>query len=186
MFSALSTQGTAGTYGGAITATGGFLTLGAATAVNFASGASTELASNTISLDSAAQMMVALDAAYLASPNCAWYFTPVQWAGILRQVSSTDKKSQLVANEAGARTLYSIPVVLTSQTLTATASTVGGPILGDLSKAMTLRTVPSQFQLLRSTERYAEKAQTYFRAVLRADVATRDPRAAVTVKYAAS
>lgn len=84
------------------------------------------------------------------------------------------------------RKLYNIPVVVTSQTLPATASTVSGPVLGDLSAAMTLRVANDSIVLLRSHEKYAEFLDMYYRASLRAEVGTRDARAVVGVKYAAS
>lgn len=169
---------------GAVSDSGGYLTLGTATPVTFATGATTELAANTISLDTAAQMTAAIDEAY--GENAAYYMTRAQWKGILRQVSTTDKKVQINPSESD-RSLYGYPVVLTSQTTAATASTVSGPVFGDLGAAMTLRTVnDGQLALLRSTEKYAEYLQTYFRAVARADVAPRDTRAVVGVQYAAS
>jgi hypothetical protein len=92
------------TSGGA----GGYLGLTAGTAVTFANGATTELAANTINLDTAAQMLEALDSAYLASPNCAWYMSPQNWAGLLRQVDA--QKKALMDPGHGKRVLYDIPV----------------------------------------------------------------------------
>jgi hypothetical protein len=168
---------------GAASGAGGYLALTAAAPVTFASGATTELAANTISLDTAALMIEALDEAYLESAR--WHFSRTQWGGIIRQVSTTDKKVQFDPS-AASRSLFGFPVVLTSQASAAAASTVAGPMLGDLGAAMTLRIAGGSFHMLRSFEKYAEFAEVYYRANLRADVAKRDPRAVVGVKYAAS
>jgi len=170
--------------GAASGADGGYLGLTAATAVTFANGASTELAANTINLDTAAQMLEALDSAYLESPNCAWYMSPIQWGGLLRQVDG--QKKALMDPGHGKRMLYDIPVTLTSQTTAAAASSVSGPVLGDLSAAMTLRVVDGSTMLIASRERRVEFLEMYYRAALRADVEVRDSRAMVGVRYAAS
>lgn len=125
------------------------------------------------------------DSAILASPTCAWYMSPIQWGGLLRQVDA-QKKALMDPGHGEPRVLYNIPVVLTSQTLAATASTVSGPVLGDLSAAMTLRITQGSMTLLKSGERYAEFLMQYFRASIRAGVAVRDARAMVGVKYAAT
>jgi hypothetical protein len=152
--------------------------------VTFATGATIELASNTINLDTATQMLEALDSAYLASPNCAWYMSPIQWSGLLRQVDA--QKKALMDPGHGKRMLDDIPVVLTSQATAATPSTVSGPVLGDLGAAMTLRIVDGSTILVRSHERRAEFLEMFYRAALRADVQVRDSRAVVGVKYAAT
>jgi hypothetical protein len=59
---------------------GGYVTLGAATAVKFATGSTTELAANTLNLDTCASMVAALDASYL--DGAAFYFSSAQWAGM--------------------------------------------------------------------------------------------------------
>lgn len=51
---------------------------------------------------------------------------------------------------------------------------------------MTLRVANDSVVLLRSHEKYAEFLEMYYRASLLADVNTRDARAVVGVKYAAS
>jgi hypothetical protein len=161
---------------------GGYFALTAATAVKFATGSSTELAANTINLDTAAQMIQALDAAYL--PRARFYFSSQQWAGLRRQV---DANSHLEMDPAGDHTLFGYPVVISSGVTAAAASTVAGPVFGDLSKAMTLRVVDDNPAILfRSTEKYAEYMQTFFRSALRADVQARDSRAVVGVKFAAT
>lgn len=173
-------NGVGATSGGA----GGYLALGTATPINFATGsATTELAANTINLDTVGAMIESLDEAYIE--NAAFYMSRIQWGGIIRQVSSSDKKTQISPSDDN-RSLFGFPVVLTSQTTAATASTVSGPVFGDLGAAMTLRTVAGSFGMMRSTEKYAEWLQTYFNAWARLDVAARDARAVVGVKYATS
>jgi HK97 family phage major capsid protein len=159
---------------------GGFLNLTATDPINFASGTTAALAANTISLDTAARMIGLLNEAYL--PTAAWYMNKTQWTGLLRQVSTTDKKAQ-VEPSTGRMSLYNIPVVLTSQATAAAASTVSGPVLGDLGAAMTLRIAGDFFYLLKSSELRAEFAEWYYRAAVRADVQARDARAVVGVKY---
>lgn len=166
---------------GAASGAGGYVSLTAATPVTLAGTASTELNANTIAVDTAAQMIGALDEAYLETAS--WYMSRAQWSGILRQ-QDAQKHTLIIPN--GPRTLFDIPVVLTSQTTAAAASTVAGPVLGDLGAALTLRIVEGSFGILRSNEKYAENLQQYYRAWLRADVKARDARAVVGVKYAAS
>lgn len=165
---------------GAITDSGGYLALGTATALHTAGGATTELALGTIGLDTAAQMIAGIDEAYL--PNCKFYMNRKQWTGILRLVDG--QGLPLTQVSVADKTLMGFPVVLSSQTSAATASTVSGPIFGDLESAFTLRIVNDSLAVMRSIERFAEDLETYFRSTLRADVQVRDARAVVGVKYA--
>jgi hypothetical protein len=168
---------------GAASGAGGYLQLGAATPVTFSVGsATTELNAGTISLDTAAQMIGLLDESYL--PTASWYFTGTQWSGMLRQADAN--KHLQIEPSTGRMSLYNVPVTLTSQATAAAASTVAGPVLGDLSKAFTLRTASHDFLMMRSTERYAEFMQTYYRGMARLDVLARDSRAVIGVRYGAS
>lgn len=167
---------------GAVSDSGGYVQLGTATPITFASGATTELAQNTISADSAAQMIAGVDEAYL--PSCSFYMTRRQWANILRQTDSS--KRPLREASAATQTLYGFPVVLTAQASAAAASSISGPVFGDLSAGLTLRTVKGSFILLRSSEARAEYLEMYYRSMLRAGVAVRDSRAVVGVKYSTS
>jgi hypothetical protein len=169
---------------GAVSDSGGFLALAAAAPVTFAGGATTELAAQTISLDTAAQMVGAIDEAYLESDSCAWYMSRKAWQGILRQVDA--QKHAQVNPSTKNRTLYGFPVVLTAQSKAAAASTVSGPVFGVMGAAMTLRVAAGSFGILRSIERFAEFNQTFYRCQLRADVKSRDSRALVGVQYAAT
>ncbi len=159
---------------------GGFLALGGATPVQLPSAASTELIQKTIALDTAAQMVAEIDAAYL--DGAAWYMTQTAWQGLTRQVDATNKRFQLDPSAAN-RSLMNYPVVLTAGATDAVLSTVSGPVFGNLAAAMTLRVANGQTVLLRSTEKFAEILQTYYRVALRADVSVRDSRAMIGVRY---
>ena len=159
---------------------GGYVSLTAATPVSYITGsASTELIQNTINIDTAAQMIGALDVAYL--PGAAFYFSSQQWQNLIRQV---DSNKHLQIDPGLDHRLFGYPVVLTSQTSTAAPSAVAGPVFGDLEAAMTMRV--GEQHVLRSTERFADYLQTFFLAILRADFQVRDSRAVVGVKYAST
>lgn len=165
---------------------GGYVTLTAAQAITFKSGATTELAAQTIDVTSTAPAMVAaVDPAYLGE-GCGWTMTSTAWKGITSQVDGNGRP--LVDVSRDGMSLLGYPVAITSGASDATASSVSGPMFGRLDLAMTLRVVggPSGVFLFRSNERYAEYLQTYYRAALRADVAARDARALVGCQYAAS
>lgn len=169
----------------AVTDSGGYVQLGTATPVTFSVGAATtELAANTISLDTAGQMLAALDEAYL--PSSAWYFSREQWSAFIRQADAN--KHLQYQPSSGRMSLYNLPVVLTSQVTDLTASTVSGPVLGDLRAAFTQRIVmdPTGIYFMRSIETYAEYLRTLYRMAIRGDFAVRDSRAVVGVQAAAS
>jgi hypothetical protein len=159
---------------------GGFVGLTAATPVTYSSGATTELAANTINLDTAAQMIASLDPAYLDSAS--FYFSQSQWAGLRRQV---DAQKHIQIDPGLDHTLYGFPVAITSGVTAAAASTVSGPVFGNLGVAMTMR-IGGGLQLFKSSERFADSLQTYFRASTRVDFEPQDNRAVVGVKYAAT
>jgi HK97 family phage major capsid protein len=185
LYSAISAGGALGannTTGTSGATSGGYVSLVAATPVHINGTATTELLAKTISLNTAAAMVAALDEAYL--PTAKWYMSRTQWAGILQQQDANSKVQ--IDPSAGELRLYTLPVVLASQATAATASTVSGPVLGDLGAAMTLRVAGDFGYLLRSTETRAEFLEVYFRSAVRADVQARDPRAVVGVSYAAS
>ncbi len=163
---------------------GGYLALSAATPINYITGsASTELIQNTINIDTALQMIAAIDVAYL--DGAKFYFSSQQWTNLIRQV---DSNKHLQAEPSLGLKIADFPVVLTSQTSTATASTVSGPVFGNLGAAMTLRIAGGSdaTMVFRSSEKYAEYLQTFYRVGLRADFAARDSRAVVGVKYAST
>ncbi len=161
---------------------GGYLQLGTATAISLTSGASTELSSKTVALDTAAQMVAAIDTSYL--DGAKFYLTQTAWMGLARQVDS-QKRYQLDPS-ANSRSLLGFPVVLTSGATDAAASTVCGPVFGNLQAGMTLRVANGGTVLLRSSERYGDFAQMYYRAAVRMDIGARDSRAVVGVKYSTS
>jgi hypothetical protein len=160
---------------------GGVFNLTAATPVQLTSGASTELAQQTIALDTAAQIIATVDPSYLS--GAAWYVTPVGFEGLVRQV---DSQKRFVLQPDGTRTLFGYPVNVTAGVSNSLASTASGPIFGNLRAGMTLRVANGSTQLLRSSERHADALETYYRASVRMDVGPRDVRAYTVVKYQAT
>jgi HK97 family phage major capsid protein len=183
---ALNGRGSAGTAGGAIAATGGFVTLSAGRTVpvfgNYSSPTLTELVGNVLSPTTLLNMMMAVDPVYY--PSARWFLSSQQ-AWNLRSV--TDSNGRPILNFANGMTaddvrntdytaaspvamLFGFPVVLDNAISALTASTTGGPIFGDLSRAMLMRTVradarivtdthPIVPQTMRLTERYADYLQ---------------------------
>jgi hypothetical protein len=160
---------------------GGVYALSAATPVQLTSGASTELAQQTIAIDTAAQIIATVDPSYLS--GAAWYVTPQGFEGLVRQV---DSEKRFILQPDGTRTLFGYPVNVTQGVSNALASTASGPIFGNLRAGMTLRVANGATQLLRSNERHADNLETYYRASVRMDVGPRDVRAFTVVKYAAT
>lgn len=166
---------------------GGFttvsLTAGQAIKVGPSATASTELASKSIDVVATAPKIVAaLDPSYYEA--AAWYVSPAAWDGI---TSQTDANGLAQVGRNGGVTLLGFPVVV-SGSLTphdAAASTVSGIVFGDMSKGMTVR-APKDVPVLVSPETRAEFAEMYVRVIARLDAAVRDPKALVTVQYAAS
>lgn len=157
---------------------GGYVALSAADTVTIGGASTSGVTANTASIDVLARLMGALDAAY-EGPNTAFYMSKAQVQGLIRQQAGTSGPLQMLPNEE--LRLWGRPVVVTSQVKDVAASGLS-VLYGDLSRALTLRTVRGGVVLIRSNERNAEFAQTYYRFVLRADVAGRDPRAVVAVK----
>lgn len=68
----------------------------------------------------------------------------------------------------------------------AAASSISGPLFGNLAEAATLRVRPALSYLLRSTERFADSGLVHYGLTLRADVGGRDVHALVGVQYQAT
>lgn len=206
---ALDARGSAGTVGGAITPTGGFVTLNAGQTVKtFASTAPTELAGNLLSPQTLIAMLSAVDPAYY--PNAAWYMSPTQAWNLRSVVDSNGRPLLSFLNGMDAdsvrgadyttsvpvASLFGFPVICDANIPALTASTAGGPIFGDLSKAMVLRMVRNDARVdithpvvpttMRLTERYADYLQVGYLGYLRVDSRSNDVRAAVTVRCAAT
>jgi HK97 family phage major capsid protein len=160
---------------------GGYLQLGAATAIQFQSGAATtELAGNVLAPQTMTAAVAAIDTAYLK--NAKWYMNGAQWANVCNLADN--QKRPLAAFTGLEKSLLGFPVVLSSAIGNLAASTTGGPIFGDLSRAHTIRTVNPGISMKVLREKYADSLQTAYLVYLRVDARARDTRAAITVKPA--
>lgn len=208
---ALNARGSVGTAGGAIAATGGFVTLGAATKVpvfgNYTSPTLSELAGNVLSPQTILSMLMAVDPVYY--PNAKWYMNGQQaWnlrsvtdangrplLNFMNGLSADDVTNTDYTSASPVATLFGFPVMIDNSISNLTASTTGGPIFGDLSKAMVLRVVRNDARVvtdthpvvpntMRLTERYADYLQVGYLGYLRVDSRSNDLRSAVTVRCA--
>lgn len=185
---ALNAKGSAGTVGGTVNAIGGFLNLATAASVKtFASPAgATELVGNVLSPASCLAMVSAVDSAYW--PNASWHMNPQQ---ALNQHGVIDSNGRPLLNfsegmEDGAiGSLLGFPVYTDANIPNLTASTTGGPIFGDLSKAMVQRTVRDASVLV-LVERYSEFLAIGYLGYVRTDIRSNDLRSAVVAKPAAT
>jgi HK97 family phage major capsid protein len=131
-------------------------------------------------------MVAAVDPAYW--PNASWHMSPVQ---ALNMHSVIDSNGRPLLNfdtgmEDGAiGKLLGFPVFTDPNIPALTASTVGGPIFGDLSRAMVMRKVRDA-SVLRLSERYADFLAYGFIGYQRVDIRSNDLRAAVVTKPAAT
>ena len=154
---ALNARGSVGTVGSTITATGGYVTLSAGKTVpvfgNYSSPTLTELAGNILAPQTLLAMLAAVDPAYY--PTAAWYLSPAQAWGMRSETDAQGRPLLNLANgltadnvrnadysgASAVGTLFGFPVILDSNIPVLTASTCGGPIFGDLSRAMVFRVV---------------------------------------------
>jgi HK97 family phage major capsid protein len=208
---ALNARGSVGTSGGAITATGGYVTLSAAKTVpvfgNYATPTLTELAGNVLSPTTILAMMMAVDPVYY--PN-AKFFMNAQQAWNLRSVtdgngrpllnfmnglSADDVRNADYTAASPVAQLFGFPVIIDNSISNLAANATGGPIFGDLSRAMVLRVVRGDARVvtntnpvvpntMRLTERYADYLQVGYLGYLRVDSRSNDLRACATVKCA--
>jgi len=184
---ALGAKGSAGTAGGTIAGTGGFVTLATAGVVNNSAGATTELASNTLNPTTLLAMIAAVDPAYRRM-GAKWYFSDNQLMNLRGQV---DKNGRPLINlqdglsQGPGTLLYDYPIEIDQNIPNLTASTAGGPVFGHLQTAMVKRVV-TQSGVLRLNERYADSLQIGFIGYTRWDIRANDLRAAVTVKPSTS
>lgn len=187
IITALGATSSAGTSGGSIAGTGGYVTLAAAAAVKNFAGSTTELIANTINPTTALSMIAAVDPAYRAL-GAAFHMNDNQILGLRAQVDSNGRPLLNMIDgltEGAVGTLFGYPVVTDQNIPNLTLSTAGGPIFGHLPSAMVCRTV-AQSGLLRLQERYADYLQVGFIGYGRWDHRSNDLRAAVTVKPAAT
>lgn len=184
---ALGAKGSAGTSGGSIAGTGGFVSLATAGAVKNFAGSTTELIANTLNPTTLLSMIAAVDPAYRAM-GAKWYFNDNQIMGLRGQVDSNGRpllNMQDGLTEGAIGELFGYPVKVDQNIPNLTLSTTGGPIFGHLSTAMVKRTV-NQSGLLRLDQRYADLFQLGYIGYMRFDIRSNDLRAAVTVKPAAT
>jgi HK97 family phage major capsid protein len=189
-------------------ASGGYFQLGTATTVKtFATSAPTELAGNILSPATLLGMLQGIDPAYY--PGCRWYMNAVQAWNLRSVVDSNGRPlinfangfdSDMVTGDdyihnAPVARLFGFPVIIDNNIPNLTASTVGGPIFGNLQHAMVKRVVRADARIvadtgpavmMRLTERYADYLGIGYIGYLRADMRSNDIRAAVTVRPAAT
>jgi HK97 family phage major capsid protein len=210
---ALNARGSVGTAGGAIAATGGYVTLSAARTVpvfgNYTSPTLTELVGNVLAPTTLLSMLMAVDPVYY--PNARWYFNAQQaWAmrsitdaqgrpllNFMNGLTADDVTNTDYTAASPVATLFGFPVCIDNAVGNLTASTCQGPIFGDLSKAMVLRVVRNDARVvtdshpvvpttMRLTERYADYLEVGYLGYLRVDSRSNDLRSAVTVRAAAT
>jgi predicted phage gp36 major capsid-like protein len=163
-------------------ASGGVLALGTATTVKMFSGSTTELSANVLAPATAFSMIAAVDPAYW--PGAKFYMNAAQ-ALNMRQVVD-DNGRPLLNLDNGFQdgcigSIAGFPVKVVQEVGNLTASTVEGPMFGNMGAAMVLRTVEGA-QLMRLTERWADYLQVGFIGYSRFDSQPNDMRAACVVK----
>jgi HK97 family phage major capsid protein len=173
---------TPGTGTGSGSSGGGYLALAAANAVKNFGGTTTELAANTISPNTALQMIEAIDPAYY--PSCAFYMNAQQAWGLRGQVDANGRPllnldDALTQGSVG--TMFGFPVRVDNGAPSLTASTAGGPVFGSMEHAMVRREV-RDVRIMRLVERYADYLAVGYLGYHRVDARSNDLRAAVTVK----
>jgi len=176
---------------GAVSQSGGYLQLGTATAVNvIGGGTQTELVGNLLSPQTILNMIASVDPAYRnapdGSPLASFYVSDAQLKGLREVVDQYGRPLLVQPDQGGAPIVYGYPVKVDNALPALTASTVGGPVFGNMSAAMVTRTVTNSVTVLRLTERYADYLAVGYLGFARVDMRSNDLRAAVTVKAAAT
>lgn len=185
----------------ATTVSGGYYALGTATDVaifgNYSSPSTTELTGNVLAPNSLIGMIKGVDPAYY--PGSKWYFNATQ-AWNLRTITdangrpllnfangfqSDNMQDENYSSNSPVGQLFGFDVVIDNNVPNLVASTVGGPIFGNLSKAMVLRQV-NGVSVLRLQERFADYLAIGYIGWYRFDARSNDLRAAVTVMPASS
>ena len=174
---------------GVVSQSGGYVQLGAATTVNvIGGGTQTELVGNLLSPQTILNMIASVDPAYRndadGKPTAAFYVSDAQLKGLREVVDSYGRPLLVQPDQGGAPILYGYPVKVDPLVPVLTASTVGGPIFGNLSVAMVTRTVTGSASVMRLTERYADYLAVGYLGFARVDMRSNDMRAAVTVRCA--
>jgi HK97 family phage major capsid protein len=166
-----------GSSGGVYAAAGGSVSvLGGGSANSLTAGIPT---ANDLEL-----MTHCIDPAY--SANAKWFVSD-QGLSALRRVANSFGEPLLQDPANGdPPTLWSKPVEVDPNlgAVSTTASTVGGILYGDMSRAMVYRRAPAG--VLRLAERYADYLQVGFLSYQRYDIRSNDLRAAVIYKSPAA
>lgn len=172
---------------GQVVQSGGYVQLGTATAVNvLGGGTQTEIVGNLLSPQTLLNMIASVDPAYRndnnGKPTAAFYVSDAQLKGLREVVDQYGRPLLVQPDQGGAPIIYGYPVKVDPLLPAITASTVGGPVFGNLKQAMVTRTVTSSTTVLRLTERYADYLAVGYIGFARVDMRSNDLRAAVTVK----
>jgi HK97 family phage major capsid protein len=176
---------------GVVSQSGGYVQLGTATAVNvIGGGTQTEIVGNLLSPQTILNMIASVDPAYRndadGKPTAAFYVSDAQLKGLREVVDSYGRPLLVQPDQGGAPILYGYPVKVDPLIPALTASTVGGPVFGNLQTAMVTRTVRNDTAVMRLQERYADYLAIGYLGWARVDMRSNDLRAAVTIRPAAT
>jgi HK97 family phage major capsid protein len=170
-------------------ANGGFLQLGVAQTVTMGGTTQTEVAANTLNVNTLRAMIASVDPAYRAM-GAKFYFNDAQLLGLRGQ---TDANGRPLVNLQDGVTpgvptsIWGYEVVVDNNianlAVNAQTTTAGtqGPIFGHLQNAMVLRKV-RDMTVMRLTERYADTMEVGYLGFMRWDSRSNDLRAAVSVR----
>jgi HK97 family phage major capsid protein len=169
-------------------ASGGYLGLGTATSVKTfaAPTGATELVGNVLSPATCFNMIAGVDPAYWE--GAAFYMNATQALNERQVVDSNGRPLLNYDNgwaDGAIGTIAGFPVKVVNEVPNLVASTLGGPIFGNMKHAMVQRKVTGA-GIMRLTERYADFLQVGYLAFQRFDFQPKDLRAAVVVKPAAT
>jgi HK97 family phage major capsid protein len=172
---------------------GGFYNLTAATSVKTFSAptGATELVGNVLSPATCLGMVAAIDPAYYQTEQgqCKWYMNQAQ---AMNQHGVIDSNGRPLLDfssgyEDGAvGRMLGFPVVVDNNIANLTASTVSGPVFGNLAHAMVQRTVQGGTSVLRLDQRWADYLSVGYLAYTRVDMRSNDLRSAIVAKPAAT
>lgn len=176
---------------GVVSQSGGYIQLGTATAVNvIGGGTQTEIVGNLLSPISLLNMIASVDPAYRndpkGNPTASFYVSDAQLKGLREVVDQYGRPLLVQPDKGGTPVIYGYPVKVDPLIPALTASTVGGPVFGNLSQAMVTRTVTGATTVMRLTERFADYLAVGYIGFARVDMRSNDLRAAVTVRPAAT
>jgi HK97 family phage major capsid protein len=176
---------------GLVSQSGGYVQLGTATAVNvIGGGTQTEIVGNLLSPQTLLNMIAAVDPAYRndakGKPTAAFYVSDGQLKGLREVVDQYGRPLLVQPDQGGNPVIYGYPVKVDPLIPALAASTVGGPVFGNLSQAMVTRTVTNATSVMRLDQRYADYLAIGYIGFCRVDMRSNDLRAAVTVRPAAT